>query len=120
MWRCRVSGLRPIAGPFVAAVPAGTRVRARLRVSLQDEAVLWVAGTYLGSLAGRDLAARCAEAGQSGRRQAHGGAVAAGVPREEIISSYPAVQELDIQAALAYAAELAREGTADLPLEHTV
>jgi uncharacterized protein (DUF433 family) len=46
--------------------------------------------------------------------------LAAGVPREEIIGSYPSVQELDIQAALAYAAELAREGTADLPLEHTV
>jgi hypothetical protein len=56
-----VSGLRPIAGPFVAAAPAGTRVRARLRVSPQDEAVLWAAGTHLGSLAGRDLAARCAE-----------------------------------------------------------
>jgi uncharacterized protein (DUF433 family) len=45
---------------------------------------------------------------------------AVGVPREEIIGSYPPVQELDIQAALAYAAELAREGTADLPPEHTV
>ena len=61
MRRCRVSGLRPIAGPFVAAAPAGARVRARLRVSGQDEAVLWAAGTHLGSLAGRDLAARCAE-----------------------------------------------------------
>jgi hypothetical protein len=30
-------------------------------VSPQDEAVLWAAGTHLGSLAGRDLAARCAE-----------------------------------------------------------
>ena len=58
---CRVSGLRPIAGPFVAAAPAGARVRTRLRVSPQDEAVLWAAGTHLGSLAGRDLAARCAE-----------------------------------------------------------
>ena len=58
---CRVSELRPIAGPFVAAAPAGARVRARLRVSPQDEAVLWVAGTHLGSLVGRDLAARCAE-----------------------------------------------------------
>ncbi len=56
-----MSGLRPIAGPFVAAAPAGARVRARLRVSPQDEAVLWAAGTHLGSLAGRDLAARCAE-----------------------------------------------------------
>ena len=58
---CRVSGLRGIAGPFVAAAPAGARVRARLRVSPQDEAVLWAAGRHLGSLAGRDLAARCAE-----------------------------------------------------------
>ena len=56
-----MSGLRPIAGPFVAAAPAGTGVRTRLRVSPQDEAVLWAAGTQLGSLAGRDLAARCAE-----------------------------------------------------------
>ena len=58
---CRVSGLRPIAGPFVAAAPAGARVRARLRVSPQDETVLRAAGSHLGSLAGRDLAARCAE-----------------------------------------------------------
>ncbi len=57
----RVSGLRPIAGPFAAAAPAGARVRTRLRVSGQDEAVLRAAGTHLGSLAGRDLAARCAE-----------------------------------------------------------
>ena len=40
----RVSGLRPIAGPFVAAAPAGARVRARLRVSPQDEAVLRAGG----------------------------------------------------------------------------
>ena len=57
----RVSGLRPIAGPFVAAAPAGARVRTRLRVSRQDEAVLWAAGAHLGSLAGRDLAARSVE-----------------------------------------------------------
>ncbi len=56
-----MSGLRPIAAAFVAAVPAGARVRARLRVSAQDQAVLWAAGRHLGSLAGRDLAARCAE-----------------------------------------------------------
>ena len=71
MRRCRVSGLRPIAGAFVAAAPAGARVRARLRVSGQDEAVLRAAGTHLGSLAGRDLAARCAE----GRLDAQGQAV---------------------------------------------
>jgi uncharacterized protein (DUF433 family) len=42
-----------------------------------------------------------------------------GVPHEEIIGSYASLQELDIQAALAYAAELAREGTADLPQVHS-
>jgi uncharacterized protein (DUF433 family) len=46
--------------------------------------------------------------------------LAAGVSHAEILRSYPAVGELDIQAALAYAAELAREGTLELPLEHTV
>jgi hypothetical protein len=56
-----VGGLRRIAAPFVAAAPAGARVRTRLRVSTQDEAVLRAAGSHLGSLAGRDLAARCAE-----------------------------------------------------------
>jgi IS605 OrfB family transposase len=57
-----VSGrLREIAEPFVAAPPGGARVRTRLRVSEQDQAVLWAVGRHLGSLAGRDLAARCAE-----------------------------------------------------------
>ncbi|MGC1416809.1 MAG: DUF433 domain-containing protein [Candidatus Acidiferrum sp.] len=45
--------------------------------------------------------------------------VAAGVSREEILRSYPSLVEADIDAALAYAAELAREGTVDLPLETT-
>ncbi len=53
--------LRGIAAPFVAAPPAGARVRARLRVSPQDAEVLSAAGRHLGKLAGRDLAARCAE-----------------------------------------------------------
>jgi uncharacterized protein (DUF433 family) len=43
--------------------------------------------------------------------------VAAGVPREEILKDYPTITEHDIDAALAYAAELAREGVIDLPLE---
>lgn len=43
--------------------------------------------------------------------------VAAGIAREEILRSYPALVEADIDAALAYAAELAREGSVDLPLE---
>jgi IS605 OrfB family transposase len=66
-----VSGLREIAAPFVAAAPAGARVRTRLRVSPADEAVLCAVGAHLGSLAGRDLAARCAE----GRLDAKGRAV---------------------------------------------
>ena len=63
--------LREIAAPFVAGVPAGARVRTRLRVSAGDAAVLRAAGSYLGSLAGGDLAARCAE----GRLDAKGRAV---------------------------------------------
>ena len=66
-----MSGLREIAASFVAAAPAGARVRTRLRVSPADEAVLRAAGSHLGSLAGRDLAARCAE----GRLDAKGRAV---------------------------------------------
>lgn len=53
--------MREIAPPFVAAAPAGARVRTRLRVSPEDAAVLTAVGGHLGSLAGRDLAARCAE-----------------------------------------------------------
>jgi uncharacterized protein (DUF433 family) len=46
--------------------------------------------------------------------------LAAGVPRQEILASYPSIRETEIQAALAYAAEVAREGIAELPLDHTV
>ena len=46
--------------------------------------------------------------------------LAVGVPNEELLQSYRSLQQSDIQAALAYAAELAREGTAGLPLEHSV
>ncbi len=66
-----MTALRAIAGPFVAAIPGGARVRARLRVTAEDQAVLWAVGTHLGSLAGRDLAARCTE----GRLDAKGRAV---------------------------------------------
>jgi uncharacterized protein (DUF433 family) len=45
--------------------------------------------------------------------------VAAGVTRDDILQAYPALHPADIDAALAYAAELAREGTVDLPLETT-
>lgn len=43
--------------------------------------------------------------------------LAAGVSREEILASYPSLGQADIDAALGYAAELAREGTAALPLK---
>ncbi len=43
--------------------------------------------------------------------------VAAGVPRGDILRNYTALTDPDIDAALAYAAELTREGTVDLPLE---
>ena len=54
-----MSGLRSIAGPFVAAAPKGVRVRTRLWASEADRAVLCAVGSHLGSLAGRDLARRC-------------------------------------------------------------
>jgi len=43
--------------------------------------------------------------------------VAAGMPRAEILHAYPGLKDDDIDSALAYAAELTREGTANLPLE---
>jgi uncharacterized protein (DUF433 family) len=46
--------------------------------------------------------------------------IAAGIPKAEILASYPALKSEDIDAALAYAAELAREGSIDLPAELTV
>ena len=72
--------LRPTAAPFVAAAPGGARVRARLRVSPGDEAVLRAAGAHLASLAGRDLAARCAE----GRMDAKGRAVSRGARKRAL------------------------------------
>lgn len=43
--------------------------------------------------------------------------IAAGLDRSEVLASYPSLQPEDISAALAYAAELAREGTVEIPLE---
>ena len=43
--------------------------------------------------------------------------IAAGVGRPEILTSYPSLRPEDIDAALAYAAELPREGAMDLPVE---
>ena len=43
--------------------------------------------------------------------------LATGVEEAEILRQYPALTREDIQAALAYAAALARERTLELPLE---
>ena len=72
--------LREIADPFVVAAPCGARVRTRLRVSEQDAAVLRQVGAWLGSLAGRDLAARCAE----GRLDAKGRAASRAVRKKSL------------------------------------
>jgi uncharacterized protein (DUF433 family) len=41
--------------------------------------------------------------------------LAAGIGTDELLKSYPTLTEADVQAALAYAAELARERTVFLP-----
>jgi uncharacterized protein (DUF433 family) len=43
--------------------------------------------------------------------------IAAGADRPQILASYPSLKAEDIDAALAYAAELSREGAMELPLE---
>jgi IS605 OrfB family transposase len=65
-----MSVIRPIADPFVVAPPSGVRVLTRLRVSVANEAVLREVGWHLGSLAGRDLAARCREGRMDARQRA--------------------------------------------------
>jgi IS605 OrfB family transposase len=55
-----VGGLRELAEPFVASGPTGVAVQTRLRhLTPGDEKVLRLVGAYLGSLAAKDLAARC-------------------------------------------------------------
>ncbi|WUN89944.1 transposase [Streptomyces bobili] len=52
--------LRNIAAPFVASSPHGVAVRTRLKhLTPDDEKVLRLVGAYLGSLASKDLKARC-------------------------------------------------------------
>src|SRR5437899_1787891 len=61
--------LRPIAEPFVVDGPSGARIRTRLRISPEDEAVLIALGAHLGSLVGRDLAKRCRQGRLDARQQ---------------------------------------------------
>ena len=54
--------LRSIAAPFVVAQAQGVSIRTRLKgLTSRDEEVLCRVGAHLGSLAGRDLAVRCAD-----------------------------------------------------------
>jgi uncharacterized protein (DUF433 family) len=45
--------------------------------------------------------------------------LASGATQEEILEAYPSLTKDDIKAALAYAAEMARERFVDIPLKHT-
>jgi IS605 OrfB family transposase len=53
-------GLRPIEAPFVTLGPTGVAVRDRLKgLTAWDEQVLKLVGAHMGTLASRDLKARC-------------------------------------------------------------
>ncbi|MCX5169662.1 IS200/IS605 family accessory protein TnpB-related protein [Streptomyces antibioticus] len=55
-----MADLRPITAPFVAPGPSGVAVRTRLgNLTPEDERVLRTVGAHLGSLASKDLKARC-------------------------------------------------------------
>ncbi|MEX2980492.1 IS200/IS605 family accessory protein TnpB-related protein [Streptomyces sp. C36] len=57
-----MADLRPVAAPFVALGPSGVAVRTRLKdLTPEDEMVLRLVGAHLGSLASKDLKARCAD-----------------------------------------------------------
>ncbi|OAH10919.1 hypothetical protein STSP_57610 [Streptomyces jeddahensis] len=56
-----MGGLREVAAPFVVPGPSGVAIRDSLKgLTAQDEKVLRLVGDLLGSLASRDLKARCA------------------------------------------------------------
>ena len=52
--------LRRLAAPFVAAAPAGARIRTSVHTTASEHEVLATVGAHLGRLANRDLAERCA------------------------------------------------------------
>ncbi|MGW1544522.1 IS200/IS605 family accessory protein TnpB-related protein [Streptomyces sp. NPDC002309] len=57
-----MGGLREVAAPFVVLGPSGVAVRDRLRhLTPEDERVLGLVGAHLGSLASKDLKARCVD-----------------------------------------------------------
>jgi hypothetical protein len=75
--------LRTIAAPFVAPAPAGARIRTRLRAGERDADVLAELGHHLGSLAGADLARRCAQ----GRLDARGRAASRQARKQALTAS---------------------------------
>jgi uncharacterized protein (DUF433 family) len=44
--------------------------------------------------------------------------LAAGMTKEELLDEYPQLESVDIDACIAYGAEMARERFVDIPLEH--
>ncbi|MEV7027974.1 IS200/IS605 family accessory protein TnpB-related protein, partial [Kitasatospora sp. NPDC093558] len=57
-----MAGLRSVDAPFVVLGPSGVSVRDRLKgLTSEDERVLLLVGAHLGSLASRDLRARCGD-----------------------------------------------------------
>ncbi|MEV0369935.1 IS200/IS605 family accessory protein TnpB-related protein [Streptomyces sp. NPDC050636] len=61
MWPGGGGGVRELAEPFVASGPTGVAVRSRLKhLTAGDEEVLRLVGAHLGTLASKDLKARCA------------------------------------------------------------
>ncbi|MGI5426444.1 IS200/IS605 family accessory protein TnpB-related protein [Streptomyces sp. CA-179760] len=55
-----MGGLREVTAPFVVLGPSGVAVRDRLKhLTVEDEKVLRLVGAHLGSLASKDLKARC-------------------------------------------------------------
>ena len=62
--------LRPIAAPFLVALPGGRRIRTRLHPDASEAAALRQLGETLGSLAGRDLMAACRGERRAPRKQA--------------------------------------------------
>ncbi len=54
-----LSNMRSLIAPFIAAPPAGARIRTRLRVDSTDARVLRLLGDHLGGLASVDVAVRC-------------------------------------------------------------
>src|SRR5260370_30190329 len=98
------SWLRPVAAPFVAAAPAGARVRARLRLSAQDEAVLRAEGGHLGALARKDLSAP----GTVGRLDARGPTPARAGRKRALAAEAPARRAAAITPSHAAQVRLAR------------